>query len=354
MSPLRPTGVSPIGPDIGGLLLQAGVVIDVRTPAEFAQGSVPGAINIPLFADAERAEIGTLYRQVGRNEAIARGLDLVGGRLREFVRAFEPYRERRLLVYCARGGMRSASVVSLLLSLGFEVSRLPGGYKAFRSYLLRELERQLPPRVIVLHGQTGVGKTPILRRLDNTLDLEHLAQHRSSLFGGVNRVPRTQQQFEAGLLQRLQELDFSRPVWVEGESRKVGPVTIPTGLMSAMKGGTMVLLSASLPTRVQRIIAEYDGDDPDTLPQLEAALLSLKHLLGTERTRELAAMLRAGRMAEAVEALLLDYYDPRYAHAMRNYRYALTLSAEDMDACVERLRAFAEEAMGSVPAAQAV
>ena len=352
---LAAESAQPSAPPVGALLREADVVIDVRTPAEFAQGAIAGAVNIPLFADAERAEIGTLYKQVGRNEAIARGLDLAGGRLREFVQSFERFRGRRMLVYCARGGMRSASVVSLLSSLGFGVARLPGGYKAFRQYLLAELERRVPPRVIVIHGQTGVGKTPILRRLDNSLDLEDQAQHRSSLFGGVNRRPRTQQLFESHLFRRLMELDFARPVWVEGESRKVGPVTIPSELMRAMKSGTMVLLTASLPTRVRRIIAEYDGADPDTLPQLEAALLSLKHLFGTGRTLELAARLRAGHMEEVVETLLVDYYDPRYAHAMRNYRYALTLSAEDPAACAAALRGFAEQEAGrlSVPAAHA-
>jgi tRNA 2-selenouridine synthase len=354
LNPLASADPAPmIGPPCGALLRDAGAIVDVRTPAEYAQGAIAGAVNIPLFADAERAEIGTLYKQVGRNEAIARGLDFAGGRLREFVQRFEPYRGRRVLVYCARGGMRSASVVSLLASLGYSVTRLPGGYKAFRKYLLGELECQVPPHVIVIHGQTGVGKTPILRRLDNSLDLEDQAQHRSSLFGGVNRRPRTQQQFEANLLHRLLELDFSRPVWIEGESRKVGPVTIPSELMGAMRGGTMVLLTASVPTRVRRIIAEYDGDDPDTLPQLESALLSLNHLFGNDRTRDLAARLRAGHMEEVVETLLVDYYDPRYAHAMRNYRYALTLSAEDPDACAAALRAFAgQEAGRAHPPAQ--
>jgi len=349
----------PIGPDTGcqtrEILRAAEVVVDVRAPGEFAKGAIAGAVHIPLFADAERAEIGTLYKHAGRGEAIARGLDLAGGHLREFVQSFERFRGRRLLVYCARGGMRSASVVSLLSSLGHSASQLPGGYKAYRQFLLAELERQIPPRLIVIHGQTGVGKTPILRRLDNSLDLEDMAQHRSSLFGGVNRRPRTQQQFESSLLHRLLELDFARPVWVEGESRKVGPVSIPSGLMRAMKSGSMVLLTASVPTRVRRIIAEYDGSDPDTMPQLEAALLSLKHLFGNNRTLELAARLRAGHMEEVVETLLVDYYDPRYAHAMGNYSYALTLPAEDPDACAEALRAFAEREAGrfSVPAAHA-
>lgn len=329
----------------------AQAIVDVRTPAEFAKGHIAGAVNIPLFSDGERAEIGTLYKQIGRGQAVDRGLELVGGRLKEFVAAFEPHREQRLLVYCARGGMRSASVVSLLASLGYTVEQLSGGYKAFRNYLLAELERRVPPHIIVIHGQTGVGKTRLIERLPNALDLEDLARHRSSLFGAVNRQPRTQQQFEAELLRALQELDVDRPVFVEGESRKVGSAIIPRSLMAGMKAGTCVLVTASLETRVRRIIAEYSGDDPDTLPQLVEALRTLAPLFGKARVAELETQLLAGEMARVVETLLVDYYDPRYRHAMRHYDYALTCSAEDLDACAAELRAFAESqaALGPPP-----
>ncbi len=327
----------------------AETVIDVRTPAEHAKGAIAGSVNIPLFSDGERAELGTLYKQVGRGTAVGRGQEIVGKRLKEFVSAFEPHRERRLLVYCARGGMRSASVVKLLELLDYRVAQLPGGYKAFRNYLLAELERLVPQRIVVIHGQTGVGKTRILRQLPNMLDLEDLAQHRSSLFGGVNRRPRTQQQFEAHLLQALQALDPSRPVWVEGESRKVGPVMLPKPLMVAMKQGTCVLLTASLETRVRRIVEEYSGDDPGTLPQLVAALRTLAPLFGKARTEELVDKLQAGDSETVVRSLLVDYYDSRYRHAMRQYRYALTLSAEDEAQAVAALRAFSPPATREDP-----
>jgi tRNA 2-selenouridine synthase len=331
------------GNGIGEALARAGTVVDVRTPAEFTKGAVAGAVNIPLFDNAERAEIGTLYKQIGKQEAVQAGLKFVGGRLAGFIEAFEPYREAPLLVYCARGGMRSQSVVSLLASLGYEAAQLPGGYKAYRNYLLDALEREIPPRPIVIHGRTGVGKTLLLQRLTNALDLEELAQHRSSLFGAVNLQPRTQQQFETLLLQTLRGLDFARPVWIEGESRKVGSVTLPDSLRRAMQGGTCVLVTASLPTRVRRIIEEYGGEDPDTLAQLEEALRSLTRLMGKQPVARLVDCLRAGDLATVVETLLVDYYDPRYLHAMRDYRYALELSSEDLDAAAAELLAFAAE-----------
>ena len=332
--------MNPRHQEIGEALRHAETVIDVRAPAEFAKGAIANAVNIPLFDNAERSEIGVIYKHLGRNQAINRGLEFATSHLAAFVEAFQPYRGRRLLVYCARGGMRSASVVSLLGSLDFPVSQLYGGYKAFRGYLLRELDRLVPPRMVVLHGRTGVGKTLILNRLPNALDLEDLAQHRSSLFGAVNLRPRTQQNFEARLLEALQSLDHGEPVFVEGESRKVGDAIIPTGLMAAMKSGTCVLLTASLETRIRRIIDEYDRPDAETQAQLEGALSSLARLFGRRNTELLLAKLQAGDLPAVVRPLLEDYYDPRYGHGMRDYRYALELSAENIDETVQSLIEF--------------
>ncbi len=344
----------PLG-DIGTSLAEATAVVDVRTPAEFAKGAVAGAHNIPLFDNAERSEIGTLYKQIGKQEAIQAGLNFVGGRLAGFIEQFEPYRAGRLLVYCARGGMRSQSVVSLLSSLGYPASQLPGGYKAFRNYLLGALEKEMPPRPIVLHGRTGVGKTLLLARLDNALDLEDLAQHRSSLFGAVNLRPRTQQHFEALLLRALGGLDFAEPVWIEGESRKVGDAILPEALRRAMQAGLCVLVTASLGTRVRRIIEEYSGNDPaETLPQLEAALISLTRFIGKQTIARLVDCLRGGDLPTVVETLLVDYYDPRYLHGMRDYRYALEVSSEDLDEAAGQLRAFAFRAPSDPPRAAAV
>jgi tRNA 2-selenouridine synthase len=348
------------------LLRNAAAIVDVRAPVEFARGAVFGAVNIPLFSDGERAEIGTLYRHLGKAPAVERGLTHVSTRLHAFVAAFDRYRGRPLVVYCARGGMRSQAVVSLLASLSFDVTRLEGGYKAYRAYALAELERLVPPRLIVVHGETGVGKTLLLERLPNALDLEAAAQHRSSLFGGVNREPRTQQQFEADLLHRLQGLDPARAVWVEGESRKVGAVTIPAGLRRAMAAATCVLVTASLETRITRIVAEYSGGgfaqgarqeagqrgtlDGATRTQLEAALRSLHGFFGAARTDALVALLRAGDLRPLVRTLLDEHYDPRYRHAMRHYAYALTVSGEDLDAAAAELAAFGRRLDAAAPA----
>lgn len=341
---------------IRALLHGADAIVDVRAPVEYARGHIAGAVNIPLFSDGERAEVGIIYKQQGKQPAIDRGLDLVGAKLAPFVNAFAPYRNGRVLIYCARGGMRSRSVVALLNSLGYRAEALPGGYKAYRNHLLAELERLVPPRLIVIHGGTGVGKTPLLRRLENALDLEDLAQHRSSLFGGVNLQPRTQQQFEAELLRALEGLDFTRPVWVEGESRKVGNVTLPEGLRLAMKAAPCVLVTAPLETRITRIIAEYAGAGgavtPETLAGLEAALRKLTPFFGKTRTEQLLALLHAGDLRPLVRMLLEEHYDPRYAHAMRNYQYMATLSSEDLDTAAAVLRGLTSGPLLQAPTAE--
>jgi tRNA 2-selenouridine synthase len=338
---------------IGPALQGAAAIADVRSPAEYAKGHIAGAINIPLFSNNERAEIGTLYKALGKDEAIQQGLALMGTRLGDFVAAFAPYKHAPLLVYCARGGMRSQAVVGLLAALGYRVQQLPGGYKAFRNYLLGELERALPPRLIVLHGQTGVGKTLLLRRLANGLDLEDCAQHRSSVFGAVGLQPRTQQQFDAELLAALGRLDSARPVWVEGESRKIGDVTMPDALRRRMGESPCVLVTAALDTRVERILAAYGAGAEAPLAEWEAALRSLAAPLGRARVEDMAARLRRGEVPGVVRELLLDYYDPRYAHSMRNYRYALTVDSDDLDAALRALEAFAvgQEERPAAPAA---
>lgn len=336
--------------DVGAALREAAAVVDVRSPAEYAKGHVAGAVSIPLFSNNERAEIGTLYKALGKDTAVHKGLDLLGSKLKGFVSAFEPYRQGPLLVYCARGGMRSAAVVGLLSALGYAVRQLPGGYKAFRNHLLHRLEHGLPPCLVVIHGQTGVGKTLLLQRLRNHLDLEDCAQHRSSVFGAINLAPRTQQQFDAELLAALDGLDPARPVWVEGESRKIGDVLMPDALRRQMQRSPCVLVTAPLATRVARIVAEYGRPDDATKAQWEAALRQLVAALGHAAVDGMVARVRAGDFAPVVERLLVDYYDPRYAHSMRNYRYALTVPADDLDAAAAALEAFAQ-ALPEQPAA---
>lgn len=315
------------------------LLLDVRTAEEFAKGSIPGARSFPLFDDLERAEIGAIYKQVGRDAAVVKGLEFFEPRLQQFLLSLSAIKSQQLVVYCARGGMRSASVVRLLEENGFRVSQMQGGYKYYRQFILQQLENPTPP-LIVLHGQTGVGKTLILQKLPDHLDLEGLAQHRSSLFGAIHKTPRTQKDFEALLVKKLSQLPEDLFLFVEGESRKVGQVFIPQSIANAMKSGILVLLKASLETRISRIVEEYNICDEQSIQQIDSILQSLKVALGKVKVEQLRLWLKQGEIENIVHMLLVDYYDPRYQHAMSGYDFELELSAEDLKQAAGELITF--------------
>ena len=320
-------------------LCEENTLIDVRTAQEYVKGSIPDAFNYPLFDNLERAEIGVIYRKIGKNAAVVKGLDFFEPRIQQFLSSLTNLKSKRLVVFCARGGMRSASVVRLLQYQGFQAAQLQGGYKSYRSYVLRQLRKPVPP-LIVLHGSTGVGKTLLLKKLPDHLDLEEFAGHRSSLFGAINKMPQTQKNFEALLAKKILELPNTRPVFIEGESRKVGKVFIPQSLAEAMKYGTLVLLQASFDTRIRRIVEEYKICDEQTLLKTDSILQSMQKVLGKKKAEQLRQWLRKGEFENIVHVLLEEYYDPRYQHAMRMNEYALKLSAEDLNSAAEKLVRF--------------
>ena len=320
-------------------LCEENTLIDVRTAQEYEKGSIPDAFNYPLFDNLERAEIGVIYRKIGKNAAVVKGLEFFEPRIQQFLSSLTDLKSKRLVVFCARGGMRSASVVRLLQYQGFQAAQLQGGYKSYRSYVLRQLRKPVPP-LIVLHGSTGVGKTLLLKKLPDHLDLEEFAGHRSSLFGAINKIPQTQKNFEALLAKKIIELPNTRPVFIEGESRKVGKVFIPQSLAEAMKYGTLVLLQASFDTRIRRIVEEYKICDEQTFLQTDSILQSMQKVLGKKKAEQLRQWLRKGEFENIVHVLLEEYYDPRYQHAMRMNEYALKLSAEDLNSAAEKLVRF--------------
>ena len=320
-------------------LCEENTLIDVRTAQEYEKGSIPDAFNYPLFDNLERAEIGVIYRKIGKNAAVVKGLEFFEPRIQQFLSSLTDLKSKRLVVFCARGGMRSASVVRLLQYQGFQAAQLQGGYKSYRSYVLKQLRKPVPP-LIVLHGRTGVGKTLLLKKLPDHLDLEEFAGHRSSLFGAINKMPQTQKNFEALLAKKILELPNTRPVFIEGESRKVGKVFIPQSLAKAMKYGTLVLLQASFDTRIRRIVEEYKICDEQTFLQTDSILQSMQKVLGKKKAEQLRQWLRKGEFENIVHVLLEEYYDPRYQHAMRMNEYALKLSAEDLNSAAEKLVRF--------------
>ncbi|HEU4717669.1 MAG TPA: tRNA 2-selenouridine(34) synthase MnmH, partial [Bacteroidia bacterium] len=206
------------------LLESTGIpVADVRSPAEFAGGHIPGAFNIPLFTNEERAAVGTIYKQQGNEAAVLKGLEFVGPKMTAFIlKARENAPGKKIAVHCWRGGMRSASMAWLFETAGMEVLLLSGGYKAYRNFVLSNTGRKFDLRVV--GGETGSGKTDILHELarkgEQVLDLEGLARHKGSSYGAIGQDPQpTVEQFENDFVHALTKLDPSRPVWIEDESR---------------------------------------------------------------------------------------------------------------------------------------
>ena len=322
------------------------ILVDVRTAEEFAKGSIPEALSRPLFDNMERAEIGTIYKQIGKTAAVDKGLKIIEPRLQQFLKSLLDLKSHQLVIYCARGGMRSASVVRLLQHHGFRAAQMQGGYKSFRQYVLQQLENPMPP-FIVLHGQTGVGKTLLLNKLPDHIDLEGLAGHRSSLFGAINKTPRSQKNFEGLLVQKLRTLPEALPLFVEGESRKVGQVFLPYSFANAMKSGLLVLLSASMDTRISRIVEEYQICDEQSFRQVDSILISLRVSLGKLKVDQLRLWLKKEEIEKMVHMLLVDYYDPLYMHSMSSYQYVLELSAEDLNFAAVELIHFRDEVIKS-------
>ena len=294
------------------------VLLDVRTPSEYEHAHHPSAVNLPIFDDRERAEIGTIYKQNGRVSAIRAGLDRVGPRMGDIVDAVEriagPPGARGVAVHCWRGGMRSASVAWLLDLVGWDVAVLDGGYKAFRRWVLARLER-IPP-LHVLGGRTGSGKTDVLAALAEqgaaVIDLEELANHRGSAFGAVERPPQpSQEQFEALLALALDDCG-EQSIWIEDESRMIGSCKIPDALMTALRSSDVHVLRADEPSRVRRLVDIYGTASTD---ELRVCFERIRKRLGPQRTTEAVAALNAGELAIAAQ-IALDYYDRAYEHGL--------------------------------------
>lgn len=317
-------------------------IIDVRSPAEFVQGHIPGATNLPLFTNAERAEIGTLYVQEGRDSALLEGLRLVGPRLHEMVvEAKRIAPDGRIRIHCWRGGERSGSVAWLFDKAGMaEVAVLKQGYKAFRNMVLRAFEAAIPLRV--LGGFTGTGKTETLQLLAHagaqTIDLEALAAHKGSAFGALGQPPQpTTEHFENLLWKTLRTLDYGRPIWVEDESAMIGHVNIPHTFFAQMRAATLYFANMPANERCERLVQDY-GIYP--VEQLAAAIQRIGRRMGPQHCKAALDAL-ANNDLRQVARIALDYYDRSYLHgtSKRDPSRLVELSATmaDLDGLAQKL-----------------
>ena len=304
-------------PDVFLALAKEIPVIDVRSPSEFAAGHIPGALNIPLFDDAERASVGTLYKKEGRIAAIIEGLRLSGpamaGKLQA---ALSAAREGKLLVHCWRGGMRSEAMAWLFTQGDIETEILEGGYKSYRNYILEKLGTRR--KMIVLGGMTGSSKTHILRFLkqlgEQVIDLEGLANHKGSAFGSLGQKPQPSTEHFANILfQEWNELDDKLPVWVEDESRNIGSVFMPENFYLNMQDTPAIVLMMDVKTRMPRLLEEYSGYPAE---ELGNSLRKISKRLGGENTNNALDAIESGNIARAIE-ITLDYYDKAYLYGLK-------------------------------------
>jgi tRNA 2-selenouridine synthase len=289
------------------------VIIDVRAPIEFKKGHIANAINVPLFEDIERAEIGTLYKQQGKDIAVTRGLEIVSPKLVPFVNQVKKLSSsKKIFVYCFRGGMRSNSFAWLMNTSGLDATILEGGYKNYRNHVLNYFERE--KKLVVLGGMTGSGKTDLLKNIkhDNfqIIDLEALANHKGSAFGSINEEKQNPQQvFENNLFYALNLLDEDKHILAEDESQSIGFNKIPRGFWLQMKKAPIIKLEVPFELRVQKLVQDY------TTTNIEALKICIKKIeqnLGTQNANLCLNYLDENNLTE-VARLTLKYYDKAYS-----------------------------------------
>ena len=301
-------------------------IIDVRSPGEFALDHIPGAINLPVLNDVERAEVGTIYKQINPFTARKTGAALVAKNISQHLDAHFASKDKdyKPLIYCWRGGQRSNSMATVLGQIGWRVTLIEGGYKTYRTFVRQQLE-DLPAKFSykVLCGLTGSGKTHILRQLQQrgaqVLDLEALANHRGSLLGEEwqdSPTPQpSQKYFESLLLQHLQKFDSNEIVWLESESNKVGQVYLPQSLWQQMKQATCVEIQVPPDSRVQFLLQEYPylKNHPHFL---KAKLERLKSRYGKQKLNYWYQLIDNNQWKHFIKDLLLSHYDPTYCQSM--------------------------------------
>ncbi|MDP0506751.1 MAG: tRNA 2-selenouridine(34) synthase MnmH [Fusobacterium sp. JB019] len=323
------------------LKLRNYILIDARSPKEFEEQGIPGAINIPTLLDDERAEVGTAYVQESKEKAKEIGVERISKRLPEIFKQINELSKKydKLIFYCARGGMRSGTLEVLFNTLGFKTMKLQGGYKAYRQYILKNMEEANKNKeYIVIHGRTGEGKTKILEKLEekgySVLNLEKLADHKGSFFGGVceNRK-QSQKRFDGEIFDKLVN-DKKEYFLVESESKRIGNIYIPECVYSSIVNGKHLFVSTSMENRVKIIMEDYANA---TIPELEECLLRVARYISKERYEKYHNLLIKGELPKLSEILMKEYYDPLYDVGINKYTYDINLKYDKIEEAVEEV-----------------
>ncbi len=313
------------------------ILVDLRSPAEYSEFTIHGAVNLPIFDDEERKHIGTVYHHESIDKAKKIGVEYASRKLPVLYEEISKLKaeHEKVVLFCERGGFRSSSVCALLSSIGVGATKLRGGYKGYRTVvntMLPALNSEVA--YIVIHGYTGTGKTELLKLLEArghaVLDLEKYANHRGSLLGDVGLGSRvSQKQFEALIYDNLKGRG-SNTVFVEGESSRIGNIVVPHCIMEKMRAGRHVLVVGSLEKRVQRIVEEYTRGI-DCNADIRASLERLGRHISAKRIEEYTKSVEAGNYSDVARDLMLRYYDPMYENEQKGFEYELTVNTDAME-----------------------
>lgn len=302
--------------------------VDVRTPKEFEEDSVPGAINIPLFENDERAIVGTIYKKQSKQKAMEKGLEIVKEKLGDFYKEFSKLKQP-LIIFCWRGGMRSKSIVQYLKSFDIEAQQLEGGYKAYRAFVREQLKEIKLSKSVVLFGLTGADKTGVIKQLDNGLDLEGCANHRASILGDIGLKANQQKKFESLLLKRLFELQNKGFIVIECESRKIGKNTIPEKVFEKIQNPwKTVFLEKTVEERVEISHKNYYNDNKEEIIQ---KLKLIEKTLGKKKLEQVTQLLNEDKIKEAIKFMLIEYYDGYYKKLFVDFDYTVKSDKEFFD-----------------------
>jgi tRNA 2-selenouridine synthase len=324
------TGIAQVG------TLGFDTIIDVRSPSEFAEDHIPGAINLPVLNDSERAEVGTIYKQVSPFDARKIGAALVARNAAAHL--LGPLADKpggwRPLVYCWRGGQRSGSFATILRQVGWRAELVDGGYKTWRRLVVEAVAAPVLPPVVVLDGNTGAAKTAILQAAAaqgaQVIDLEGLANHRGSIFGGMPGGQPSQKAFEGRLAQALAALDPGRVLLLEAESSRIGDLNLPKGIWAAICAAPRVQLQVAAPERAAYLARAYADVAADPA-QLAALIDKLRRLHAAEVIAQWQDWAAAGDLAALAQDLMIRHYDPRYEkHRARHVQHGVTLPVQSL------------------------
>ncbi|MBR9683616.1 tRNA 2-selenouridine(34) synthase MnmH [Candidatus Woesearchaeota archaeon] len=323
------------------LKLKGAVFVDTRSPKEFEIDTLPNAIQIPILDNEQRHVVGLVYK-ASNEKGMELGYEFYHKNLPSITKEITSLdKSKKIVIFCARGGMRSKTITELALKLGYDAVQLDGGYKSYRAFMRKTMENYKPPKLIVLYGLAGSGKTDIIKKLNPSVDFEGFAQHRSSLFGAIGLSPSGQKKFETLLFNKFEQFKDEPYVFVEGESRKIGSIFIPNSIFQAMNQGVSVKVNCSIENRAKRIVGDYfvHGEDE----KIKEIISSLKEALSNEVVIKLLKLMDEKDYQEVSRILLEDYYDLRYQHQLENIDYDYEVNSDSVDKCVDKLNKFAEK-----------